>query len=84
MYVLFPRGEKVVACPASLLPEHDLAYAITIHKSQGSEFGDALVVLPDTPGHPLLTRRMVYTAITRARLRAVIFASAQALQAAVK
>lgn len=80
MFVVFPRGGKVVACPISRLPEHEIAYAITVHKSQGSEFGNVLVVLPDTPGHPLLTRRMVYTAITRARLRSVIFSTRQALQ----
>ena len=80
MFALFPRGERVVACPVSRLPDHEIAYAITVHKSQGSEFGNVLVVLPDTPGHPLLTRRMVYTAVTRARLRAVIFSSRQALE----
>ena len=39
---------------------------MTVHKSQGSEFRHTLLVLPDAP-HPLLTRELVYTAITRAR-----------------
>jgi exodeoxyribonuclease V alpha subunit len=48
------------------LPEHETAYAMTIHKSQGSEFRSVYVVLPgeDTP---LLTRELLYTAVTRAR-----------------
>ena len=38
MVVLFPRGAQTIACPVALLPEHELAYAMTVHKSQGSEF----------------------------------------------
>lgn len=81
LFAMFARGEAVVACPVARLPENDVAYAITVHKSQGSEFGNVLVVLPDTPDHPLLTRRMVYTAITRAKLRSVIFSSRAAILA---
>ncbi|MDX1804163.1 MAG: ATP-binding domain-containing protein, partial [Alcanivorax sp.] len=44
----------------------ETVYAMTVHKSQGSEFNHALLVLPDTP-HPLLTRELIYTAVTRAR-----------------
>ena len=83
MVVLFPRGDRVVSCPVGLLPEHELAYAITVHKSQGSEFGNVLVVLPDDEGHPLLTRQLVYTGITRAKKRAVILGTNAALSAAV-
>ena len=84
MSVLFPRGDKVVCCPVGLLPEHDLAYAITVHKSQGSEFGNVLVVLPDDEGHPLLNRQLVYTGITRAKKRAVVLGTAAALRHAVE
>lgn len=75
MVVLFPRGDKVVACPAGLLPEHGLAYAITIHKSQGSEFNNVLVVLPQETDNPLLSRPLVYTGVTRAKERAVVMGS---------
>ena len=81
--VLFPRGDKVVSCPIALLPEHELAYAITIHKSQGSEFGNVLVVLPVDVNHPLLSRQLVYTGITRAKERAVILGTEDALKAAI-
>ena len=47
--------------------EINLAYAITIHKSQGSDFRNIFVILPKNQGHPLLNRQIVYTAITRTK-----------------
>lgn len=47
--------------------EIDSAYAITIHKSQGSDYKNILVILPNKKGHPLLNRQIVYTAITRTK-----------------
>ena len=83
MVVLFPRGEKTIACPVALLPEHELAYAMTVHKSQGSEFENVMVMLPNDEKHPLLTRQIVYTGITRAKKRAVVIGSEAALMAAL-
>jgi exodeoxyribonuclease V alpha subunit len=48
------------------LPEHETVYAMTIHKSQGSEFENILLLLPDQDS-PLLTRELIYTGITRAK-----------------
>jgi exodeoxyribonuclease V alpha subunit len=48
------------------LPEHETMYAVTVHKSQGSEFDQVLLILPDRDS-PVLTRELVYTAVTRAR-----------------
>ena len=84
MTVLFPRGGKVVCCPVSLLPDHELAYAMTVHKSQGSEFGNVMMVLPGDPGHPLLDRQILYTGITRAKKRAVVLGTQPALDAALE
>jgi exodeoxyribonuclease V alpha subunit len=81
--VLFPRGERVVSCPVALLPDHELAYAMTVHKSQGSEFENVMMILPDDGDHPLLNRQVVYTGITRAKKRAVIVGSAAALNEAL-
>jgi len=50
-----------------LLPAHETTYAMTVHKSQGSEYDQVWLLLPDHADHPLLTREMLYTAITRAR-----------------
>ena len=83
MVVLFPRGEMTIACPVALLPEHELAYAMTVHKSQGSEFENVVVVLPNDEKHPFLTRQVVYTGITRAKKRAVVIGGEAALTAAL-
>jgi len=50
----------------SRLPTHESGYAMTVHKSQGSEFDQVLLVLPERDS-PLLTRELLYTAVTRAR-----------------
>ena len=47
--------------------EIDMSYAITIHKSQGSDYKNILVILPNSKGHPLLNRQIIYTAITRTK-----------------
>ncbi|QXM07418.1 ATP-dependent RecD-like DNA helicase [Crassaminicella indica] len=65
MIVLFDE-EKLVTYDFSQLDELELAYCITIHKSQGSEF--PIVVMPIFWGPPmLLTRNLLYTAVTRAK-----------------
>ncbi|MEG0010279.1 MAG: exodeoxyribonuclease V subunit alpha, partial [Aeromonas sp.] len=56
----------------SRLPPHETVYAMTIHKSQGSEFAHTVLVLPDGPS-PLLTRELVYTGITRAKARLALY-----------
>ncbi len=65
-----PDG-SVQRLPPSRLPEHESAYAMTIHKSQGSEFDQVLLVLPDEESE-LLSRELLYTGITRARQGVVI------------
>ena len=63
----------------------ETVYAMTVHKSQGSEFRHTLLVLPDAP-HPLLTRELIYTAVTRARDRFTLleFGKPAVLDSAVK
>jgi len=53
---------------AARLPRFSDAYALSVHKAQGSEFDEVLVVLPDEDA-PLLTRELLYTAVSRARDR---------------
>jgi exodeoxyribonuclease V alpha subunit len=66
----------VRAIAASRLPPHESAYALSVHKSQGSEFDEIAVVLPPE-GSPVLSRELLYTAVTRARKRVTIHGSAQ-------
>ena len=60
------------------LPAHETCFAMTIHKSQGSQWPNITVVLPDQ-NSPILTRELIYTAITRARRGAVVLSSADVL-----
>ncbi len=76
-----PDGRYRKLAPARL-PEHELAYALTVHKSQGSEFGHVLVLLPSADS-PVLTRELLYTAVTRARERVTLWGSEEAVRAAV-
>ena len=57
------------------LPEYAPAWAISVHKSQGSEFDDVLLVLPQDGSAEVLTRELLYTAITRAKSRFRLSAS---------
>ncbi|MDF1614339.1 SF1B family DNA helicase RecD2 [Desulfurivibrio dismutans] len=79
--VTFPDGRRV-SYRRDQLPELDLAYAITIHKSQGSEF--AAVIMPVLSQHyRMLFNNLVYTGLTRARQLAVLVGSRRALALAV-
>jgi exodeoxyribonuclease V alpha subunit len=68
--------------PAARLPAHETAYALTIHKTQGSEYDAVVVALPARPS-PVLTRELLYTGFTRTRGGLVVVASEATLRAAV-
>jgi len=76
------RDGTLLERPAEVLPDVVSAYAVTVHKSQGSEYGTVVVVLPP-PDSPLATRELLYTAITRARRRVVIVGDEASVRAAV-
>ncbi len=80
--VWFAAGEGWRALLPARLPEHQTAYAMTVHKAQGSEFDEVLVLLPSARSR-VLTRELLYTAVTRARSRVALAASAQALAWAI-
>ncbi len=65
------------------LPAHDTAYALTVHKSQGSEFDQVLLMLPDQ-ATPVLTRELLYTAVTRARRGVEIWGRADIIETATR
>lgn len=68
-YFVQPNGSVLKVLPARL-PNHETCYAMTVHKSQGSEFAQVALVLPLSPSstqQQLLTRELIYTAITRAK-----------------
>ncbi len=57
-------GFRAISCPR--LPDHETAFACTVHKSQGSEFNKVLLLLPARMT-PILSRELLYTAVTRAK-----------------
>ncbi|MFS7185791.1 exodeoxyribonuclease V subunit alpha [Serratia proteamaculans] len=77
-----PDG-SIKSVQPSRLPAHETAYAMTVHKSQGSEFDHTVLVLPN---HflPVLTRELVYTAITRARRQLSLYAIDTVLMRAIR
>ena len=69
---VFPRGEdSAIFHLDALRPDLELAYAVTVHKAQGSEYDYVGLLLPET-SLPLLTRELLYTALTRSRKSVVI------------
>jgi exodeoxyribonuclease V alpha subunit len=81
--VAFPDGEAGYRfVPLARMPEHETAYALTVHKAQGAEFGAVLTVLPQRPSE-VLTRELLYTAVTRARAKTRISATSGLFAATV-
>ncbi|RTZ95623.1 MAG: exodeoxyribonuclease V subunit alpha [Deltaproteobacteria bacterium] len=81
--VYFQGANQYQAFALDQLPAWELSFAVTVHKSQGSEFNDVLLVLPDDSTHRQLTREILYTGITRARKRVIIYGSRPAIETAV-
>ncbi|HWE13375.1 MAG TPA: ATP-binding domain-containing protein, partial [Solirubrobacteraceae bacterium] len=78
----FERGGEAIQYPPSRLGAVDTVYAMTIHKSQGSQFDAAAVLLPE-PGSRILTRELLYTAVTRARRRLILVGTEETVRAAI-
>ena len=78
----FERGGEVVEVSPTRLAAVDTVYAMTVHKAQGSQFDTVAVVLPG-PESPILTRELLYTAITRARRGLLLVGTEASVRAAV-
>jgi exodeoxyribonuclease V alpha subunit len=81
VFFLRPDGSIKKVLP-SRLPNCETVFAMTIHKSQGSEFAQVLMVLPDKM-NPVLTKELIYTAITRAKQTVTVVAEANIFMHAV-
>ncbi|MHA6312486.1 exodeoxyribonuclease V subunit alpha [Pantoea sp. S-LA4] len=82
--VFFPLPDgSIKAIQPSRLPSHETAWVMTVHKSQGSEFDHTALVMP-TQFLPVLTRELVYTAITRARKQLTLYSDPGVFQRAVQ
>jgi exodeoxyribonuclease V alpha subunit len=75
-------AEPARAIPLHRLPPHETAYAMTVHKSQGSEFERTIIIMPSQPS-AIVTRELLYTAITRSRTTCELWCTEEVLRKAV-
>lgn len=81
--VWFPGpGDRLRSVTPARLPSHETAWAMTVHKAQGSEFDHVVCVLPEHDAR-VLTRELVYTAVTRAKRQVDVAGSERIIRAAV-
>jgi len=84
LYVFFPGDAGALKRFSPYrLPEHQTVFAMTVHKSQGSEFDEVLLILPDKD-YPVITRELIYTGITRARKKVSIWGSKSVLYSSIE
>ena len=81
---IFDRSGEYLSFPAAELPVFELAFAITIHKSQGSEYDTVLIALPEDEESRLLTKEIIYTALTRAKRTAILCGTRAVLRKALE
>jgi exodeoxyribonuclease V alpha subunit len=77
----FERHGAVLELSPARLAAVDTVYAMTVHKAQGSQFDTAAVLLPE-PGSPILTRELLYTAVTRARRDLLLVGTEESIRVA--
>ena len=82
MEAVFGQPGSMLRVPVTRLEDVATMHAITIHKSQGSEYGHAIVVLPEARSR-LLTRELLYTGVTRAVDKVTVIGSREVIEAAV-
>ncbi|BAI80217.1 exodeoxyribonuclease V, alpha subunit [Deferribacter desulfuricans SSM1] len=84
-YLMFydSLNKEYLKFPESLISGYDLGFALTVHKSQGSEFDNVYFILGNKD-HQMLTKELIYTAITRAKKRVIIIGDKQILFNAIK
>jgi exodeoxyribonuclease V alpha subunit len=79
----FERGGEVVEVSPTRLAAVETVYAMTVHKAQGSQFATVAVLLP-APDSPILTRELLYTAVTRAQTKLFVVGTEDSVRAAVE
>ena len=83
MEAVFPVGRDVRRVPVSRLESVGTVHALTIHKSQGTEYRHAIVILPEQPSR-IVTRELLYTGVTRASGRVTVVGSREVIEAAIR
>ena len=75
----FMVNQKLKKVATMYLNNYETAFAMTIHKSQGSEYNSVFVLLPSDPNHPLMTRELLYTAVTRAKVACYVYGTEETI-----
>lgn len=73
LMAVFKKNKSYQFYHLNALPPWETAFAMTVHKSQGSEFNNVMLVLPDDINQKLLSREIIYTGVTRAKDRILIY-----------
>lgn len=81
---VFSRFDGFASYPVESLPPFEPSFAITVHKSQGSEYGSVLLVLPEGMTDFLLTKEILYTGLTRAKRLVIIYAGRDDMRRAIQ
>ncbi|MGE4440204.1 MAG: exodeoxyribonuclease V subunit alpha [Desulfomicrobium sp.] len=81
--VFFPKENGFATFAPPRLPRHETCYAMTVHKSQGSEFGHTVLVLPEEPCQ-IQGRELLYTALTRTKKQFTLMGTPQQIKEAVE
>jgi exodeoxyribonuclease V alpha subunit len=84
IWACFRRGGAYMVYSQAQLPPWELGFATTVHKSQGSEFANVLLAMPENEDHRLLSREILYTGVTRAQKRLIIYGGRGGIQNALK
>ena len=82
-HAYFQKNNGYETYPIESLPYYEPSYAITVHKSQGSEFKNILFILPETMSDHLMTKEILYTALTRAKENVLIYGTEESLNKAI-
>ena len=82
MDAAFRRGDSVLPVSTARLAAVDTVYAMTVHKSQGSQFNAVAFMLPSADSR-ILTRELLYTAVTRARERLILVGTEDLIRSAI-
>jgi exodeoxyribonuclease V alpha subunit len=80
---VFERRGQLLELSPQRLGRLDTVYAMTVHKAQGSQFREVAVLLPE-PTSPILTRELLYTAVTRAQERLILVGTEETVRGAVE
>lgn len=81
--VHFQTGDKIKSIAPSLLPSCQTAWALTIHRTQGSEYDHILIIVPPSEDSKILTRELLYTGLSRAKKSATLWCTEESLRSTI-